>query len=62
MLTKKADQPNGPKPFRYFWQHLTTRPIGWQAVASAALPKDKLASDVSSIGELGDNPVKYTPP
>jgi uncharacterized membrane protein YkoI len=31
-------------------------------VVSAALPKDNPASDVSSIGKLRDNPVKYTPP
>jgi uncharacterized membrane protein YkoI len=31
-------------------------------VVSAALPKDNPASDVSSIGKMRDNPVKYTPP
>jgi uncharacterized membrane protein YkoI len=31
-------------------------------VASAALPKDNPASDVSSIGKLRDKPLKYTPP
>jgi uncharacterized membrane protein YkoI len=31
-------------------------------IASAALPKDNPASDVSSIGKLRDKPLKYTPP
>jgi len=31
-------------------------------VVSSALPKDNPASDVSSIGKLRENPVKYTPP
>jgi uncharacterized membrane protein YkoI len=31
-------------------------------IASAALPKDNPASDVSSVGKLRDKPLKYTPP
>jgi uncharacterized membrane protein YkoI len=31
-------------------------------VVSAALPKNNPASDVSSIGKMRENPVKYTPP
>ena len=31
-------------------------------VVSTALPKDNPASDVSSIGKMRENPVKYTPP
>jgi uncharacterized membrane protein YkoI len=31
-------------------------------VVSSALPKDNPASDVSSIGQLRDKPLKYTPP
>jgi uncharacterized membrane protein YkoI len=31
-------------------------------VVSSALPKDNPASDVSSVGQLRDKPLKYTPP